>query len=93
MHGKEFNMARYYFTYGSESHPFFGGWTEVEAEDRDTACAAFRAFHPDKVPGRPDCCEVYDEARFKQTPMYGPGGNLGHRCHEVIMLQREIAKG
>ena len=42
-------MSKFYFTYGSEGHPFVGGWTEVEAPDLGTACATFRAFHPDKT--------------------------------------------
>ena len=34
-------MAKYIFTYGTEGHPFFGGWTEVEAQDWQAAYAAF----------------------------------------------------
>lgn len=39
-------MAKFYFTYGTDGQPFFGGWTEVEAPDSHAACAAFRAYHP-----------------------------------------------
>lgn len=46
-------MARFYFTYGTDGQPFFGGWTEVEAPDAHAACAAFRAYHPDKTKGLP----------------------------------------
>lgn len=57
-------MDKFYFTYGSEGHPFVGGWTEVEARDERMACAAFRTVHPDKTEGFLDCCAVYDEERF-----------------------------
>lgn len=83
-------MPKFYFTYGSEGQPFFGGWTEVEAPDRHAACAVFRAFHPDKTEGLLNCCSVYDEADFKRTSMYGPDGNFGYRCHETITLRREL---
>lgn len=44
-------MTKYIFTYGTEGQPFAGGWTEVIAPDRQAACAAFRAIHPDRVEG------------------------------------------
>ena len=84
-------MPKFYFTYGSEGQPFYGGWTEVEAPDEHAACAAFRAFHPDKTEGLLNCCSVYEEERFKRSTMYGPGGNFGCRCHEIITLRREFA--
>lgn len=80
-------MAKYYFTYGSEGHPFVGGWTEVEALDANTATAAFRVFHPDKIPGLLNCCYMYDEELFKRTTMFSDG-NFGHRCRELIQLTR-----
>ncbi|MDE6591029.1 MAG: hypothetical protein K2K53_11960 [Oscillospiraceae bacterium] len=83
-------MAEFYFTYGSEGQPFVGGWTLVEAPDIHAACAAFRAFHPDKTPGLLNCADVYDEQQFKATSMYGPKGNFGYRCHETIALQLEL---
>ena len=83
---------RFFFTYGTEGQPFIGGWTEVEAPDGHTACAAFRAFHPDKTEGLLNCSSVYSEENFKQTSMYGPEGNFGHRCHETITLQRELTR-
>ena len=85
-------MPKFYFTYGTEGQPFFGGWTEVEAPDGHAACAAFRAYHPDKTEGILNCCSVYEEERFKRTSMYGPEGNFGHRCHETITLRREPLK-
>lgn len=84
-------MPKFYFTYGSEGQPFCGGWTEVEAPDRHAACAAFRAYHPDKTEGLLNCCSCYTEEDFKKTSMYQqPDGNFGYRCHEIITLQREL---
>ena len=83
-------MAKFYFTYGSEGHPFYGGWTEVEAPDVGAACAAFRAYHPDKTEGLMNCSDVYTEKDFRKSDMYGPGGNFSHRCHEVITLKRSF---
>lgn len=85
-------MPKFYFTYGTEGQPFHDGWTEVEAPDGDAARAAFRAFHPDKTDGLLNCCSVYDEEYFKSTGMYGPDGNFGCRCHEIITLQRSFCK-
>lgn len=84
-------MANFYFTYGSEGHPFPGGWTVVEAPDARAACAAFRAYHPDRYSGLLNCCEMYSEEGFRDTAMSGPGGNLGYRCHEKITLRRVSA--
>lgn len=83
-------MPKFYFTYGSEGHPFFGGWTEVEAPDFETACDVFRVYHPNKIGNLLNCCTVYTEENFRQTSMYGPGGNFGYRCHETITLRREL---
>jgi len=83
-------MSTYYFTYGRGGQPFVGGWTEVEAPDYHAACAAFRAFHPDRTERMLDCSDVYSEARFKSTQMYQTG-NFGYRCHETITLRRELA--
>ena len=80
-------MAKFYFTYGTEGQPFVGGWTEVEAPDGHAACAAFRAYHPDKTEGLLNCSSVYDEAHFKLTEMYRRD-NFGFRCHELIQITR-----
>lgn len=82
-------MATFYFTYGSGGQPFKGGWTEVNAPDRATAAAAFRAFHPDKIPMCLDCCTMYAEDDFKRTDMYSDG-NLGAKCHEIISVSRTL---
>ena len=67
-----------------------GGWTEVNAPNYGAACAAFRAYHPDKTEGLLNCSSVYDEEHFKQTEMF-TSGNFNRRCHEVITVQREDA--
>ena len=82
-------MAKFYFTYGSEGQPFFGGWTEVEAPDMHAACCAFRAIHPDKTEGLLNCCGIYAEEDFKKTCMAGPNGNIHRFCHEKISLHCE----
>lgn len=84
-------MPKFYFTYGTEGHPFFGGWTEVEAPDRHMACTVFRAYHPDKTEGLLNCCSCYTEEEFKRTSMYQrPDGNFGYRCRETITLRHEL---
>lgn len=82
-------MARFYFTYGTEGQPFYGGWSVVEAPDRSMADAAFRAYHSDKMKGFLNCSSVYDEALFQSTSM-ATAGNFGARCHEIIRLSREV---
>lgn len=85
-------MAKFYFTYGTEGQPFFGGWTEVEAPTYHAACTVFRVYHPDKTEGLLNCCSCYAEENFKETSMYKqPDGNFGYRCHETITLRRELA--
>ena len=83
-------MRSYYFTYGTEGQPFFGGWTEIEAPDMNSACALFRAFHPDRTDGYLNCCSVYAEEQFKASRMFGPEGNFGFRCHERIAVTRVV---
>ncbi len=82
-------MKTFYFTYGTEGQPFRGGWTEIEAENRQTACAVFRACHPDRMEGVLNCSSVYDEEQFSKTRM-AKEGNFGARCHERITLKREL---
>lgn len=85
-------MMKFYFTYGVEGQPFIGGWTEVEAPDGHTACAAFRAFHPDKIEGLVNCCSIYTEEQFKATNMAGPNGNFHRFCHEKIIISRDLTE-
>lgn len=74
---------KFYFTYGSDGHPFFGGWTEVEASDVHTACRLFRAVHPDKISGIMNCSCCYSQEQFNATRM-GETGNFDQFCHERI---------
>lgn len=63
-------MPKFYFTYGVEGQPFYGGWTEITAPDEETARNLFRVFHPNNADGFMNCCSVYDEERFHRTSMY-----------------------
>lgn len=80
-------MAVFIFTYGtSDTMPYQGGWSLVYAPDKAAACAAFRAFHPDRTPGILNCSSVYTAEEFEKTTMNGPDGNFNEKCHEVITL-------
>lgn len=79
-------MSRFFFTYGAEGQPYVGGWTEVEAPTMKAAAQAFRAIHPDRIPGCINCADVYTEQMFKHIEMF-TGDNLDHRCHEIITLR------
>ena len=83
-------MQHFFFTSGTDGQPFCGGWTEIEAPDMSTACAIFRAYHPDRHEGLLNCADVYTEATFKKTGMDGPEGNFGHHCRERITVIRVI---
>ena len=81
-------MEKFYFTYGSdERFPYQYGWTEIEAPDMATACAAFRHFHPDRDPEAPcfNCAAIYPEAEFQNTGMYVQA-NYHDRCRERITM-------
>ena len=80
---------KFYFTYGTDGYPYVGGWTEVDAPDGHAACAAFRAYHPDKIEGLLNCASVYNEDDFQQTEMC-QDGNFGSQCHEVICLEHYV---
>lgn len=82
-------MSKFYFTYGTSGQPFYGGWTEINAPDIDTACRVFIAFHPCKVSNVMNCCSVYTEEQFKKTCMY-ENGNHGFRAHEVITVEHQL---
>ena len=48
-------------------------------------------YHPNKIEPLLNCCTVYTEENFKKTSMYQrPDGNFGYRCHETIILRREL---
>ena len=78
-----------YFTYGTGGQPFSGGWTEIEAPEVHSACALFRAYHPDKTEGILNCSSVYREDDFLKTEMQKMG-NFGARCRERITVTRVI---
>lgn len=77
-------MQRYYYTYGCDpdEQAFFGGWTEVIAENRAEADRLYTAIHPMRN-GFIPCAMIYGEAEFKKTRMYREG-NFGHFLHETI---------
>ncbi len=86
-------MPKFYFTYGTDGHPFYGGWTEIEAPDRQAAYAAFKVFHPAKENGCLPFCDCYTEEEFAASGMDKPEGNFGRRCHERICLTIELTGG
>ena len=76
---------KFYFTFGTGPYfPYYGGWVEVIAEDRDTACEKFRKKFPDFNKGVVNCAFVYSETEWNKTSMAKTGGNYGKGCHEVI---------
>lgn len=81
-------MSKFYFTYGTEGYPFYGGWTEVDAPDIHIACALFRAVHPDTTQGILNCAMVYSEDEIKKTRMFTQG-NFGYFAHETIKVSIE----
>ena len=90
-------MGKFYFTYGSdERFPFQHGWTEIEAPDMATACAAFRHYHPDRDPTDPclNCVAVYTGAEFQDTVMFMQV-HYHDRCHEriTVTMMREVLDG
>ena len=74
-------MEKFYFTYGTEGQPFKGGWSIVEAENYEQACAIFNIVHPKKN-GMIDCAWIYAEDAFRKS--FGDGDNFGEKTHEII---------
>ena len=85
-------MPKYYFTYGTDpSYPFQGGWTEIEAPAKPSACIIFKMFHPN-LPGSAGVLNyagLYTEEEFIASGMAGPEGNFGAFCQELILVHRE----
>lgn len=75
---------RYYFTFGSVGHDYYGGWSEVIAESRHDATVLFCKYHQKNGGGLLRCAMVYDEEEFRKTGMYQLGRNFEHGCHEII---------
>lgn len=82
-------MSKFYFTYGTEGQPFYGGWTEVIADSIEKAQAVFRIYHPDKTPGVLNCSSIYSESAMMKSSMF-KNGNFGQRCQETLCLLRTI---
>jgi len=79
---------RFYFTYGTHSHPFYGGWTVIYAPNMEAAMTLFRMYHPDRVEGVMTCSSIFTEEWFEKSGM--ANGNFGHFCHEEITVTRTI---
>lgn len=76
-------MEKFYITFGSEGHPFRGGWTVVYASDEEKARAlAIERYGLDRQ-GFTRFCMCYSEERFAATKM-GEMGSFGAFCHETI---------
>lgn len=82
-------MERFYFTFGTVGHPYVGGWTVVDAPNRDLACDAFRLHHKDKVTGMIHCSGIYSQKEFSRTRMEDEG-NYGCRAQEYIKVNVEL---
>lgn len=90
-------MPKFYFTYGLDpAYPFQGGWTEIKAPDRPTACNLFQSYHPNhnrpEIVGNLNCSDIYDEDEFMRTDML-LDGNFGAWCNEEITVTRELIAG
>ena len=83
-------MRNYYFTYGSEGHPFVGGWTRVIACNIHDAVDLFRKVHPDKTEGFLNCAAHYIDTQFYKTSMWHKG-NFGSYEQEVIVKSPELS--
>lgn len=79
-------ICNFYFTYGTTGHPFYGGWTKIEAPNMAIACAIFREIHPDKHEGLLNCCTCYTQEEFVKTSMWARG-NFGVHEQEVVCMQ------
>ena len=84
-------MAKFYFTYGSDTdyQPFNGGWTEVKAETMEQAVEAFCIIHPRKNKVIP-CAMIYSEEVWKTTKMGMTGKNFGVGLRETIELKVKV---
>lgn len=85
-------MKNFYFTYGTEGHPFVGGWTKIEAPNRSIAVAIFRSIHPDVLPELVNCSSIYEEDEFRKTSMWTKG-NFGKHEVEVVLMHHIVIEG
>lgn len=84
-------MKNYYFTYGTDGHPFVGGWTKIEAPNRQIAIDIFNSIHPKKSEFV-NCSSIYDEEEFHKTSMWR-NGNYGKHEVEVVLMQHFVIDG
>lgn len=89
IHEKINTLEKFYFTYGTDGYDFYGGWTEVYAENMDIAVKLFDIYHPRRDPTLIACAGVYTNTLFEKTDMY-KHGNYGVGCHETIYAYRDI---
>lgn len=75
---------KYYFTYGTEGYPYYGGWTIVIADSTQQAISLFRVVHPDKEKHALNCAAIYSEETFPIDML--KNGNFGNYAHEVIQI-------
>lgn len=63
-------LNRFYFTFGTDiKFPFYTGWVEVIAEDRNGAIALFRKHFKDRRTDSPcvNCSFIYDETEWARV--------------------------
>ena len=84
-------MATFYCTYGTDpKYPYYGGWTEIDADDMNRAVIAFRKFHPNREGSElTNCAFMYSEETWASTKMAKNHENFGHACREHIMVTEE----
>lgn len=95
-------MAKFYFTYGSNSknQDYVGGWTEVEADSAREALDVYRYYHPGRDGVLPCCGVAYTKEEMARPYKYGTRagesmlteGNFGKFCHDRIVMRREVLK-
>lgn len=76
-------MDKFYITFGSEAHPYPGGWAVVYAADASEADAIVRKRYGLDKNGAARYCGCYSEDRFNKTSM-ATAGNHGLFCQETI---------
>lgn len=84
-------MEKFYFTYGtSPAFPFQGGWTLIYATDLRAAQRVFKAHHPDRDGcGILNCADYYGAEWFEDSEEFR-NGNLGVKCHEILVQFSDI---
>lgn len=73
---------KFYITMGSEGHPFYGGWVEVEAESEGEARNAYNHCFP-PINGFGRFCGCYSQETMESTGML-ERGNFRRFCHATI---------